>query len=69
MQGIRSEVPWSNNAVAQEHSRIRTFSWSAFVTMLLAMFRMLSSMTSANAVMMPSACARLSPSRSSRCTK
>lgn len=37
--------------------------------MLLVMFRMLSSMTSAMAPIMPSACARLRPSRSSRCTK
>ena len=37
--------------------------------MLLVMLRMLSSMTSAIAFMMPSACARLSPSRSRRCTK
>jgi len=47
----------------------RTFSCSAFVTILLVIFRMLSSITSAIAVMIPSACARFSPSLSSRWTK
>lgn len=48
---------------------ILTFSWSAFVTILLVIFLMLSSITSAIADMIPSACARLRPSRSRRCTK
>jgi len=46
-----------------------TFSCWDLVTMLLVMFRIASSMTSAIAVMIPSACSRLSPSRSSRWTK
>ena len=59
----------SFNGRYNRSGRTRTFSWSAFVTILLVMFRILSSMTSAIADMIPSACARLSPSRSNRCTK
>jgi hypothetical protein len=51
------------------HKRGRTLPCADLVTMLPVIFRTLSSTTSAIAVMIPSACARFRPSRSSRCTK